>query len=154
MKSIFGVILIAFALGACKSKPPELNCSFNQSNFINEIKSEFDADSVKLVSQVLKEEIYFPELISIRVIIDNATISILDFKQLDTDTPVRFDNFEEIENKLKEEGEKYAIIIAENCETSNFNDIIIEFGKTDKNGRFAYRFIGHYKELINNVKSE
>lgn len=150
MKSIFGVFLITFALGACKPKPPELNCSFNQSSFINEIKSEFDADSVKLIRQVLKEEIYFPKLISIRAIIDNATTSILDFKQLNTDTPVKFDNFEEIENKLKEEGKKYAIIIAENCETSNLNDIIIEFGKTDKNGRFTYSFIGHYKELVKN----
>lgn len=150
MKSLFGIILIAFVLVACKQKPPELNCSFNQSDLIREIKSEFDADSVIIISQVLKEEIYFPELISIRVVIDNATTSTLDFKQLNTDIPVRFDNFEELENKLKVEAKRYAIRIAENCETSNFNDIIFEFGKTGKEGRFTYEFIGHYDELIEN----
>jgi hypothetical protein len=78
----------------------------------------------------------------------NATTNVLDFKTLPTTHYQRFENFEQIEGDLKKEGIVVAQKIVDECDMTEFNDLIIEFLKLDDNGKPIYRFICHYKELL------
>jgi hypothetical protein len=148
LKEIIGSFAVILVLTACESVPPKVSCNFDQSAFTSEIKQDFKADSVKMYSQILQEEIYFPKLKSIVIEIYNGTTPILDFKKID-DTLYYGYNVE-IEHKLKEYGEKYAERISQNCNMSKFNDIMIIFEKSNKKGEFSKTFINHYEINCNN----
>jgi hypothetical protein len=103
----------------------------------------FDADTVLLYSYRLREEIYFPEIRAITLCIVNGTTKTLDFKTL-PERYQRFDNYSQIEDGLKADGDEVARLLYEKCNSKEFNDIIIEFLKYDAEGEPNYRFINHY----------
>lgn len=153
---LHSIVLIELVLlfGGCKSGNPEIKCDFNQNDFVREIQDELSADSIMMSSVSLKEEVYFPALTAIRLIIDNATTPIYDFKNYNLGIPDRFDDYETMNNKFKEFGKKYALRIFNDCDIREFNDILIDFGKTDKRGNFNSIFICHYSDILNPQRDE
>jgi hypothetical protein len=139
---------LIFILG-CIPEPPRLKCTSELQKFENIIKEEFKADSVRIKSIVLKEEIYFPTLISPLVSIYNPETETLNFKSLSENEYSRFENFQEIEESLKVEAEPIARMISESCEMGKFNDLLIEFAKTNNREKYQYRFISHFEYLAN-----
>lgn len=131
-----------------KNKRGEIKCLVHLDTIKSEIQDVFKADSVKFYSKLLKEEMYFTEINCPVVVIYNATTNVLDFKSLPITHYQRFDNFEQIENELKQEGLIVAQKIINQCEMAEFNDLIIEFIKLDYQGKPIYRFICHYQELL------
>ncbi len=87
-------------------------------------------------------------MVTVRIFVYNPTTHILNFKELNVDEPIRFDNYDEIENALKEDGKKFAEEIIQSCNLSKFNDLIIEYNKPDIKGNLHYRFINHYEEFM------
>ena len=148
MRSLIKFLTLLFLLVSCKSNPPKLDCTFNQESFIESIQNYFNADSVKITTSILQEEIYFSKLVTVRIFVSNPTTHILNFKELNVDEPIRFDNYDEIENALKEDGKKFAEEIIQSCNLSKFNDLIIEYNKPDIKGNLHYRFINHYEEFM------
>jgi len=140
--------LIVGCMASLKNKQGELKCSVPIDTIKAEIRDIYNADSVKIYSKRLKEEIYFTEITCPVVLVYNATTDVLDFKTLPTTHYQRFDNFEQIENELKQEGFIVAQNIIKKCNMKGFNDLIIEFLKLDDKGKPIYRFICHYKELL------
>ena len=133
---------------ASSNKLGTLCCSEDIDTIKAEIRNIYKADSVIIYTKKIKEEIYFPEIHCPVVLIYNATTNILDFKSLPTSHYQRFENFEQIENELKQEGLPIAHDLIEKCDMSDFNDFIIEFLKQSDEGKPIYRFICHYKELL------
>jgi len=131
-----------------KKKQAELKCTVSIDTMSCEIRNIFNADSVTIYSKKINEEVYFSEINCPVVLIYNATTNILDFKTLPSSHYQRFENFEQIENDLKNEGFIVAQSIIDRCNMTEFNDLIIEFLKLDDNGEPIYRFICHYKELV------
>jgi hypothetical protein len=125
---------------------PKLNCDFDLKSLTVDIDSKFKPDTIIIQTVVIQEEVYFPKLICPRIIIDNPTTRTIDFKTLN-ESQTRFDNYKEIESKLKDEGQFIADRISNSCNIGDYNDLIIEFVKIqkDKNG-FDHRFIIHYNE--------
>lgn len=152
MKNIIVFLLYSTLMVGCmtssKNNQTELKCTVGIDIINSEIQDMFNADSVKIYSKKIKEEVFFSEINCPVVLIYNATTNILDFKTLPTSHYQRFDNFEQIENQLKQEGLIVAQNIINKCNMSEFNDLIIEFLKLDDKGKPIYRFICHYKELI------
>ncbi len=152
MRKLVFVLLCSLLMIACKAssrnKQTELKCSVDIGIIESEIKEMFKADSVDIYAKKLKEEVYFTEIHSPIVLIYNATTNVLNFKTLPITHYQRFDNFEQIENELKQEGFIVAQSIIDKCNMTEFNDLIIEFLKLDDNGKPIYRFICHYKELL------
>lgn len=125
---------------------PELNCKFDLKSLVVDIDTKFEPDTVIIQTVVIQEEVYFPKLICPRIIIDNPTTGTIDFKLLD-ENQTRFDNYEEIEKKLKDEGQFIADKISNSCNIGDYNDLIIEFVKLQKSKKgFNHRFIIHYNE--------
>lgn len=125
-----------------------LKCSFDVDTIRADIQNTFGADSVVMYLKRIKEEAYFSEVLSPIVLVYNADTEVLNFKALPSTYYQRFDNFEEIENKLKQEAMPVANTIDKYCDTDVFNDVIIEFLKLDDQGEPIYRFICHYEELL------
>lgn len=127
---------------------PNLNCDFDLKSLTTEIKSKFNPDTVTIRTVVIQEEIYFPKIICPRITIVNPTTETIDFKTID-ENQTRFNNYEEIENKLKAEGQFIADRISKSCNIADYNDLIIDFVKyqKDRNG-FDHRFIIHYNEKM------
>ena len=151
------LIFITFFMISCTPKAPEaplLDCNFDEREFTQRIQSIFSADSVRVYSTSIQEEIYFEPLIAIRVVIFNPVTKILNFKKLKTDPTQRFDDYEEVENGLKNEGFEIAEEVANQCCLREFNDIIVEFWKPNGDDYPFYRFICHYKELIREPPSK
>jgi len=124
---------------------PRLNCDFDLKSLTVDIDSKFKSDTVIIQTVVIQEEVYFPKLICPRIIIANATTGTVDFKTLENQT--RFDNYEEIEKKLKDEGQFIADRITNSCNIGDYNDLIIEFVKLNKDKKeFDHRFIIHYNK--------
>ena len=145
MRKLCLLTTIVIMIFGCK-KPPELNCSVDIEILKESIKSITNADSVKIYT---KRYGYFYEIKCPIIIIENATMKSLDFKQLTTDKYQKLgDDFYDIEAGLKIEGYSFAKQIIDNCDMNKFNDIIIEFIKRDKSGEAMYRFICHYDEFI------
>jgi len=124
----------------------KLKCDFDLKSLTVDINSKFKPDTIIIQTVVIQEEVHFPKLICPRIIIDNPTTEAIDFKILD-ENKTRFDNYEEIEKYLKNEGQFIADRISNSCNIRDYNDLIIEFVKfqKDKNG-FDHRFIIHYNE--------
>lgn len=141
-------ILIVGCMTSSKNKQIELKCSADIDSVKNEIQNLYNADSVKIYSKRIKEEVYFTEINCPVVLVYNATTNVLDFKTLPTTHYQRFENFEQIEDDLKNEGTIIAQSIIGKCDMTEFNDLIIEFIKLDDEGNPIYRFICHYKELF------
>jgi len=135
-------------MASSKNKQAELKCTVSIDTMRTEIRNLFNADSVTIYSKQIKEEVYFSEINCPVVLIYNATTNVLDFKTLPSSHYQRFENFEQIENDLKNEGFIVAQSIIDKCNMTEFNDLIIEFLKLDDNGKLIYRFICHYKELL------
>jgi hypothetical protein len=131
-----------------ENKQAELKCIVSIDTMSAEIRNLFNADSVTIYSKKIKEEVYFNEINCPVVLIYNATTNILNFKTLPTSHYQRFENFEQIENDLKNEGIVIARSIIDKCNMTEFNDLIIEFLKLDDDGKPLYRFICHYKDLL------
>lgn len=126
------------------SSPPKLVC--HEIDIIkNTIKNNYSADEVEITSRVFKEEIYFDKIKSVYVTVYNATTETLDFKSLPIDKYERFENYQEIEDGLENEGKRILDLIRENCDLENFNEVIVVFGKRGKNDPLLYDFIVHYK---------
>lgn len=125
-----------------------LRCSVDVDSIKTVTRNLFNADSVVIYSKTIKEEVYFTEIHSPVILIYNAKTNVLDFKSLPTAKYRRFDNFEQIESELKQEGLPVAKSIINNCDMTGFNDLIIEFLKLDDKGKPIYRFICHYRELL------
>lgn len=140
--------LIVGCMASSKNKKAELKCTVSLETMNTEIRNFFNADSVTIYSKKIKEEVYFSEINCPVVLIYNATTNIIDFKTLPTSHYQRFENFEQIENDLKNEGFIVAQSIIHKCNMTEFNDLIIEFLKLDDNGKPIYHFICHYKELL------
>jgi hypothetical protein len=150
-KAIFILLcstLIVGCMASLKNEQGELKCSVPIYTIKDEIREIYNADSVKIYSRRLKEEIYFTEITCLVVLVYNAKTDVLDFKTLPTTYYQRFDNFEQIENELKKEGIIVAQNIIKKCDITGFNDLIIEFIKLDDKGKPIYRFTCHYKELL------
>jgi hypothetical protein len=125
---------------------PKLNCEFDLKSLIVDIHTKFKPDTVIIQTIVIQEEVYFPKLICPRIIIDNPTTETIDFKIFD-ENQTRFDNYEEIEKKLKDEGQFIADKISNSCNIGDYNDLIIEFVRIQKDKmEFDHRFIIHYNE--------
>jgi hypothetical protein len=135
-------------MASSKNKQAELKCTVSIDTMSTEIRNLFNADSVTIYSKQIKEEVYFSEINCPVVLIYNATTNVIDFKTLPSSHYQRFENFEQIENDLKNEGFIVAQSIIDKCNMTQFNDLIIEFLKLDDNGKPIYRFICHYKELL------
>ena len=128
----------------CVSKPPKLDC--NDIDLIKaSIKRQYEADQVEITSKVIMEELYFEEIRSIYITLYNATTETLDFKSLPTKRYQRFQNYEEIENDLKKEGERIFNLFKKNCSMNDFNEVIVVFGKRGDDDPLLYDFIVHYK---------
>ena len=125
-----------------------LCCSEDIDTIKAEIKNIYKADSVRIYTKKLKEEIYFPEMRCPVVLIYNATTNVLDFKTLPISHYQRFENFEQVDNELIQEGLPIAQALIQKCDMSDFNNLIIEFLKLNKEGKPLYRFICHYKDLL------
>ena len=125
-----------------------LSCSEDIDTIKSDIKNIYNADSVKIYTKRLKEEIYFSEMYFPIIVIYNATSNALDFKVLPTDHYQRFESFLQIENALRQEALPIAHGLIKKCDMSMFNDLIIEFHKLDNEGKPMYRFICHYRELF------
>jgi hypothetical protein len=141
------LFLILMFIG-CEKRPLELKCSIDIEILKENIKLITNADTVLIYTKRLKEEIYFPELRFPVIVIENATTQTLDFKTLPMDKYKDIGCFEEIEKKLKEEGLVWAKSIIDNCDMSNFNDLIIEFIKRSNSNYPMYHFICHYSDLF------
>ena len=137
----------------CKTPPPQLNCSIDIEALKENIKSLTNADTVLIYTKTLKEEVYFPEIRCTVIIIENATTKTLNFKNLPVDKYQRFENFDEIGESLKLEGYIFAKQLIEQCDMTDFNDLIIEFHKKDRFEKPIYRFICHYKELFSTINN-
>ncbi len=152
MKNIIIILSFSTLIVGCmvstKKKQAELKCTVSIDTMSCEIRNIFNADSVTIYSKKINEEVYFSEINCPVVLIYNATTNILDFKTLPSSHYQRFENFEQIENDLKNEGFIVAQSIIDRCNMTEFNDLIIEFLKLDDNGEPIYRFICHYKELV------
>lgn len=152
MKNIIFILLCSILIVGCmassENKQVALKCTVSIDTMSTEIRNLFNADSVTIYSKKIKEEVYFSEINCPVVLIYNATTNILNFKSLPTSHYQRFENFEQIENDLKNEGIIVAQSIIDKCNMTEFNDLIIEFLKLDDNGKPIYRFICHYKELL------
>ena len=146
--NLLTTILFVIMTFGCKNYQ-RLNCSVDIENIKQKIISETDADSIRIYTVKVKEEIYFPTIKAPVIEIINPTMEILDFKLLPTENFERFDNFTEISDRLKIEGKKYALLLLNYCKMNVYNDLIIEFNKYDDNEKPCYRFICHYDELLN-----
>ncbi len=135
-------------MASSENKQAALKCTLSIDTLSTEIRNLFNADSVTIYYMKIKEEVYFNEINGPVILIYNATTNALNFKMLPTSHYQRFENFEQIENDLKNEGIMVAQSIIDKCKTTEFNDLIIEFIKLDDNGKPTYRFICHYKELL------
>jgi len=151
MKKLYIILFLLMALLLMQircSKVKKLKCNVDIENIKQEIISETHADSVRIYTARIKEEIYFPTIKTPIIEIINPTMEVLDFKVLSTENFQRFDNFEEINDKLKIEGKKYALQLINRCKMNVYNNLIIEFNKHDASGNPCYRFICHYDELL------
>ena len=128
---LFLCVLITVIFLYKQWKKPKLRCN---EAFVEEVKMKYNADSVKLVSTVIQEEIYFEKLKSITLYIYNPTTSFFDFKK---HIGERLENFEEIDEHIEIEGKNIAKIIHKNCSCEGFNNIMIVFLKSDDN-RFLF----------------
>ena len=128
--NIILILLLGLFVASCGQSPIEINCDFDEQSFIKKIKKDYLADTVLFYSKRLQEEAYFPEIRALTLVIENPTTTIVDFKELSLETTTRFDNWDEIDSSLKAGGLKYATELVEYCEMKEFNDIIIEFGKS------------------------
>ena len=125
------ILVLAILLYKFWNQSPKLRC---KEAFVEEVKMKYNADSVKLVSTVIQEEIYFEKLKSITLYIYNPTTSFFDFKK---HIGERLENFEEIDEHIEIEGRNIAKIIHKNCSCEGFNNIMIVFLKRDDN-RFLF----------------
>ena len=138
------LIVLSIMIVGCVGKPPNLDCD-NIDSIKATIKQLYAADRIEISSRVIKEEVYFDEIRSVYVTLYNATTEILDFKSLPLNKYQRFENYEEIENGLKEEGVAIFNMIKRNCSLNNFNEVIVVFGKRGDDDPLLYDFIVHYK---------
>lgn len=138
------LIILSIIIVGCVSKPPKLECD-NIDSIKATIKQLYAADRIEITSTVIKEEVYFDEIRSIYVTLYNATIEILDFKSLPSNEYQRFENYEEIENGLKEEGAGIFNLIKKNCSLNDFTEVTVTFGKRGDDDPLLYDFIVHYK---------
>ena|ERR1035437_4629006 len=141
-------IIIGCMASSNKNKLNNLTCSEDVKTILSLIKKNYSADSVAIYIKNVKEELYFSEIKSPVVEIYNSTTKTLDFKSLPITHYQRFNDFEQIEDSLKLEGLPIALELTKRCDMSEFNDLILEFLKTDNEGKTLYRFICHYKELL------
>ncbi len=93
-------ISLFFLTFSCQKIPFEINCSIDIDSIEKILKNELKADSAKIYSKSLKEEIYFPKIVCINVIITNATTPIIDFKPLSTEKCERFKSTLALEDSL------------------------------------------------------
>jgi len=77
----------------------------------------------------------------------NPETETLNFKLLDEYEYSRFENYEQIEKSLKLEAEPIAKLISESCEMTKFNDILIEFAKSNNREKYRYSFISHFENF-------
>jgi hypothetical protein len=151
MRNIFFLLVFVLLIGCMASmnnKIGKLKCSDCVEKIQFEIKRMFNADSVIIYTKKLKEERFFPEIYCPVVLIYNASTKTLDFKKLPIDRYKEFESTLKIEEQLKNEGLPIAQEVIKVCDMSKFNDLIIEYLKTDEKGKPLYRFICHYNELL------
>jgi len=152
MKKLYVILFVVVALFLLRlgcTRVKKLRCNVDIEILKENIKSITNADTVIIYTKRLREEIYFTEIRTPVIIIENATTKTLDFKALPIDKYQRFDgDYHDIETSLKKEGYIIAKQIINNCDTANFNDIIIEFFKRDSSGEPMYHFIFHYDEFL------
>lgn len=152
MKNIIFILVCSIFIIGCmissRNKQVELKCTVEIDSIKYDIQNRYNADSVKIYSRRIKEEVYLSEINCPIVLVYNGTANALDFKTLPTSHYQRFDNFEKIESNLEKEGTVIAHNIINKCDMTKFNDLIIEFIKLDDEGKPMYRFICHYKELL------
>lgn len=130
---IFIVVFLLLFWYVKRSIPPKLQCN---DTFLEDIKAKYKVDSVKLVSTIIQEEIYFERIKSITLYIYNPTTPFFDFKKYKGE---RLENFEEIDEQLNKEGMRIAKKIEYNCSCKRFNNIMIVFLKKDDN-RFVFSY--------------
>lgn len=143
------ILIFLFILAACAGCQPELaiNCPEEITYIKSLIDNKYNSDSVSIHVKRIKEEIYFPSLNCVIITIYNPTTKVIDFKKSLSDEEYVTEEY--ISWQLKEESMPLAIHFAENCNLSDeFNDIIIEFVKTDTDNKSIHRFITHYPEVL------
>lgn len=125
-------LLIVTLLYSCTPSPKELKCSFDRQAFLADIKNEFSADTVLLLSRVAKEEIYFPTLYCI-----NVWIGYFDSVEVKQSAAL---NEEAI---TRERMRKYAEQIKGDCNIAEFDQLSFLFATT-ADGRFYKPVTGDY----------
>lgn len=147
MKYIILVYISIYIACSCVSTISNLNCEIPIDNFKSEFKEKFKADSIVIYNKKLKEELYLPAIHCPVVLVINPTTKILDFKSL-PDQYVAIGDYEKTEYQLKMEALPIVLKITKNCDMSNYNDFIVEFFKINSKGKPSYRYICHYRELL------
>ncbi len=137
--SLLPLILICCSFG----KPIELKCD-SLAEIENLAIEMFNADEVIIESIWLKEEIFFEGLDCFFITIINGTTPALNFKELADDQYHRFENYQEIEHQLKENGLPIVEKIREECDLSNFDQIMVVFAKRKDDGTLFYSIANSY----------
>ena len=139
------IILCVIFLASCsKGKPVDLKC-MSIKKIENLALEMYNADEIIIESKWLKEEIYFKGLSCFYITIVNGKTQALNFKELPADKYRRFDNYEEIENQLKQEGLPIVNKIKSECDLKKFDQIVVVFAKEKSDGTLFYRFGNRYK---------
>lgn len=121
------ILILYFFLSGCSIRniEKELECS-NIDTIKKEIKATFNAERISMHRIEIKEEIYFPTLHFIEVVIVAPTFKAIDIKKLNAD---RMNDYAAIENKIKSELiESYSKIISA-CTSNNIEKIAFDIKK-------------------------
>lgn len=146
--SFLGLLSYSYISAAIHLRPAKkISCSFNIADFRKEIKNKFQADTVVINSAVIQEEPYFPQIRCPFIFIDNGITNTLNFKTLDCDSIKRFENYSEIKDALRREGQFIADRLFRHCNMQDFDKILIQFCKLDTmKNRDCYSFLVGYND--------
>ena len=150
LASVFlGLLSYTYISAAHHLRPAkELDCSFDLKEFEKELKEKFQADTIVLFSAVIQQEPYFPQIRCPRIFIDNGKTNTLNFRDLDCNNIVRFDNYDEIKAGLRKEGQFIADRLYEHCNMHDYDKVLIQFCKLDTiKNRDCYEFLLSYSNV-------
>jgi hypothetical protein len=121
MKNFKTIGFVLFIFISCKSDITKYNCE-NFENVKQMLKQKCNSDVVEISYKVLQEEMYFPKIRAIIIIINNPTFEVIDFKGIEYGN--ENNNYYLLKSKIHEELRVYSDILNNKCPTKNIDKII------------------------------
>ena len=142
LKVIF-IFLIAINTSCQSGSDIEKVCCSTLDLISDTIESQFNPDSIICQNYIAQEEIYFPKVRILEILVYNPTTNSVDFKRLNIEK--RIDNHVEIRAGLRAEIQYLPGLIKKNLELEKIDKIHIELVKGhlySKKGwkRYSFQF--------------